>query len=108
MQDAAKPALEIAGARVECGVGKRRRQQDDAEIGVLSHGQLGGLDGKPDALAYGKSFAPDQRGGSLGAGREVDQGHAVTVAEAMHVAGLQRVEFGKAGVKEASGDRLGA
>ncbi len=33
--------------------------------------------------------------------------HAMTIAKAMHIAGLQRVELGKAGVMKGSSDRLG-
>ena len=87
--------------------GQRGREQDDAEIGVLSHGLPGRLDREPDALPHGKPGAPDERRRGLGAGREVRGRHAVAVAEAVHIAGLQRIEFGKAGVEEGAGDRLG-
>ena len=106
-QDAVQAALEIAALPLERRSGQGRCQQDDAEIGVLRHFALGRFDREPDAFPHGQTFAPDQRRGRLGAGNELIDGHAVAAAVAMHIAGLQRVEFGKAGVNEASGDRLG-
>ncbi len=88
---------------IESRRGKRCCEQDDAEIGVLPDGALRRRGRKPDALADADAFAADERSRRFGACGEIGYRHAVAVAEAVHVSGLQRVEFGKAGVEEGFG-----
>ena len=63
-------------------------------------------DRMPDALADVDALACDQRRRGFRACLEIGDGHVVAVAEAMHIAGLQRVELGKAGIAEGAGDRV--
>ena len=106
VENAPEPFGEAALAPVESGRGKRGRKQDNAEIGVLSGRKSRRLGRKPDALADARAFARDKRCGGFGARHEIGDGHAVAVAEAMHIPGLQRLEFGKASVEEGARDRV--
>ena len=65
------------------------------------------LDAPADARAHGKPGAPSAGAAAPRARLEIGDAHAMSVAEAMHVAGLQRIELGKAGVMEGSSDRVG-
>ena len=107
LQGQAQPAFKVAVARRERRVGERCGEQHDAEIGVLPDGLPRRLDRAPDALAHRKPRLPHDGRGGFGARHEVVDGHVVARGEAMHVAGLQRIELGKAGVKEAPGDLFG-
>jgi hypothetical protein len=107
LQNARHAALQISAATIESRYRQRRSQEDDTEIGVLPDGDPRRLHGTPNAGANGQPSFPDDRCDRRGALLEVGNAHAVAVAEAVHIAGLQRIELGKAGIMEASRNELG-
>lgn len=85
-------------------LGKRRCKQDDAEIGVVAYAASRRLDRKPDASSDGESGLANDRRRRFRAFLEICDGHAMAVAVPVHIARLQRIELGKAGLTEALRD----
>ena len=79
-------------------------EQHDAQIGVAADRRERGPDGAFDPLADGAAGDQTHRG-HFGRAFEGRGGHAVTFAEIVDVAGLQRCEFGAAGVPKGGRDR---
>ena len=87
------------------GGGERGAQKHDAEIGVLPDGRAGGR----DRLAHARADPRARRRGDpghadAGADLEIRDRHAVALDVPMHIAWLQRVEFGQAGGDIGVGD----
>ena len=92
-------------ASLERRWGEGGGEQDDAEIGVVADGCRGRLDGCADARPDREHRPGDRRRRDARAcSRNRRRSCAGRVAEAMHIAGLQRVELGQAGIMEGLGD----
>ena len=68
----------------------------------------GRLDASSDARSHGKPRCGERRRRNPRARLEIGDAHAnIVIAEAMHVAGLQRIELGEAGITKGSGNLFG-
>ena len=85
-------------------LGQRRCEQDDAKVGVVADGASRRLDCKSDASSDGKCGLADDGRRRFRAFLEICDGHAMAVAVPVHIARLQRIELGKAGLTEALRD----
>ena len=94
---------------------KRGAKQDDAEIGVLADGALRRLDGAANARSDGQRRRRKRGSRNARARFEIGDVHAridtsivdtSIVAEAMHIAWLQRIELRQAGIMEGLGNLL--
>ena len=77
---------------------QRRRQEHDAEIGVAADRGVRRRDGIADALADRLARRRQCRRRGERARLELRHGHAVALAQHMHIAGLQRAKLEAAGL----------
>ena len=80
------------------GAGQRRREKDDAEIGVGPDRLARRADRFENAPPDRQAGVGERRGRDAGAGEELVGGHAVPIGKEMHIAGLQRLDLAPAGV----------
>ncbi len=74
----------------------------------MTDGIDGRLDAPPDALSHRKPWCGERRRRDPRAYLEIGDARAhIVVAEAMHIARLQRIELGEAGVTKGSGNLFG-
>lgn len=77
-------------------------KKQDSEVGIGIHGRLRGPDGRQHPLPYSPSRPAQFRDGDLGADAEILVAHVVAAGEAVHVAGLEGIDF----AQEAGMDRF--
>src|SRR5271169_5014972 len=95
LEDVNQQLAQVGGFRISC-CGEGRAEQDDPQIGIGADGGKGRLDRAQDACADACSLRRQRSGCCLGAGDELVRRHAMAGGKNMNIAGLRRVELGKA------------